>query len=318
MGNKLACFLRKNYERIFIGFNTVLTIIIAIYSNYLYSSLVDVSQKESGFQLDSLFFIFISIIIVVLLIFVLDYLKAYIREKLFADFVDEKNIKQAYSSVRNLSFKQLELFQNSLDSDHQDVPLNVMLMKLHCENINYIVEQCYEYLTNVYTTRGELIHDICFEVTFMTLSYFDSEITIPASCNKERRSPISMIERKKNINVYKNTVTASIYKVFEKNERPEMQIIENTVPKQNSDTKYAFIYNGQENRIKSSVVLPILSHKNELLGTLVAHCDKSDFFLNKKRRFWQEILELFAVEIAKEKYLIDKMLVSEFDLEKPF
>ena len=40
---------------------------------------------------------------------------------------------------------------------------------------------------------------------------------------------------------------------------------------------YAQLYPGELERLQSSVIYPILSDTNELLGTLVVHCDKTGF-----------------------------------------
>jgi hypothetical protein len=60
-------------------------------------------------------------------------------------------------------------------------------------------------------------------------------------------------------------------------------------------------YPGQTNRIKSSVVYPVLSSRNAVLGTLVVHCDKVRFFRTGEGRYWREVLEIFAARIALER-----------------
>ena len=52
-------------------------------------------------------------------------------------------------------------------------------------------------------------------------------------------------------------------------------------------------------------MLPVLSHKSELLGTLVVHCDSNGFFKEGKKNFWYEIMQLFASEIGKYKLMLD-------------
>ncbi|MBN2830021.1 MAG: hypothetical protein JXR56_06855, partial [Candidatus Cloacimonetes bacterium] len=77
----------------------------------------------------------------------------------------------------------------------------------------------------------------------------------------------------------------------------------------------------QKDRIKSSIVYPVLSPKNELMGTIVLHCDKSSFFKKEDKQLWSDILELYAKEIAREKVMLDNYsklhteLKTSFDLE---
>jgi len=85
-------------------------------------------------------------------------------------------------------------------------------------------------------------------------------------------------------------------------QKPSIRIIENTC-----DSKYNYneLYDKQKNRIKSSIIYPVLSPKNELLGTIVVHCDKNGFFKNEKEKFWIELLEIFSKRIAIEKMKMD-------------
>ena len=79
---------------------------------------------------------------------------------------------------------------------------------------------------------------IDFEVTcFMTMSYVDHHITIPAAANREGRAPRSMQLRKAQIDIDDNSVTAEIYR-----ERgPHTHIIENTGDVRGSYQELCFI-----------------------------------------------------------------------------
>ncbi len=132
----------------------------------------------------------------------------------------------------------------------------------------------------------------------MTKSYIDGYITIPASANKDGRSPLSMVLRKAQPKIYENTISASIYRET----RPNVKIIEDT---SNQKFGYEVLYAHQLDRIKSSIISPVFSDTNELLGTLVVHCDLINFFKYDKLKYWTNLLEIFAKRLAFEKAKLD-------------
>lgn len=165
-----------------------------------------------------------------------------------------------------------------------------------------LVDAAYSALTLHYGQARQTDERIDFEVTFMTISYADGGITIPAWANRDGRKPKSMQARPGNIQLYDNTVTAEVYRA----DSTHMRIVEDTEDPQSS---YAELYSGQKQRIKSSVVCPILSSENELLGTLVLHCDRKRFFLERDRKFWTDFCEVFTKRIAFEKQLLDRAAI---------
>ena len=66
------------------------------------------------------------------------------------------------------------------------------------------------------------------------------------------------------------------------------------------------------------MILPVLSHKNELLGTLVIHCNQAGFFKTSRYDFWNERLEIFSVELGYHKLLLDYYIESNPNATKPF
>ena len=68
------------------------------------------------------------------------------------------------------------------------------------------------------------------------------------------------------------------------------------------------MYAGQLDRIKSSVVYPVLSDKSELLGTVVIHCNRAGFFRTAEERFWTKLIEPYAKRIALEKIKFDYLV----------
>ena len=167
--------------------------------------------------------------------------------------------------------------------------------------IQKIVSAAYETLDDFYGKSVNPNDRIKFEATFMTKSYIDNEITIPAYQNKENRAPRSLQQRKDNPKVYDDTITARVYR----EPRPSIHIIEDTTdPK----SEYQELYPSQQRRIQSTVVFPVLSNENLLLGTLVIHCDNKGFFRLDKTKFLSELLEIFAKRLASEKLYLDKIV----------
>jgi hypothetical protein len=59
---------------------------------------------------------------------------------------------------------------------------------------------------------SDLTERINFEVTFMTRSYVDEEITVPACANRKSRTPRSMVLWPEDKTIYRETETAKIYR----------------------------------------------------------------------------------------------------------
>jgi GAF domain-containing protein len=114
-----------------------------------------------------------------------------------------------------------------------------------------------------------------------------------------------MNTRETNPKRYENTETAAIYR----EESPRGRIIEDT----ESHDDYAELYPGQKARIKSSIIWPVLSANNVLVGTLVMHCDRAQFFKKSEAKFWREVCEVFAKRLAQEKLRLDKAVLLRED-----
>ncbi len=173
-------------------------------------------------------------------------------------------------------------------------------IELYCGSVEVIrefVKAAYLTFSDSYGNGSDPMSRINFEVTFMTLSYRDSKITIPACANRDSRQPRSMVLRSSNPDIYKDTETAKIYNA----PRPEPVIVNDTKQFQ----KYSELYPGELERLRSSIIYPVLSDKNELLGTVVTHCDKAGFFDSTRSKYWFELLEVFAKHIAVEKRKLD-------------
>lgn len=137
-----------------------------------------------------------------------------------------------------------------------------------------------------------------FEVTFMTKDPVDAAITILAWASRDGRAPKSLTEQAKRRDIYDTTVTADLYRAAA-TRQPSTRIISTT----NRD--YSELYPGQKDRIRSSIVHPVLSGHNVMLGALVVHCDQESFFRRADEKYWRDLLEIFATRVALEKTRLD-------------
>jgi GAF domain-containing protein len=164
-------------------------------------------------------------------------------------------------------------------------------------HLTRIVKGVYELFEGGFGT-GDPEGGISFETTFMTKSYRDHNITIPAYANRDGRAPHSLTMRDSNIGIYENTVSASVYK----DQCPVVKIVEDT----EATPTYSALYDGQKKRIQSTIVYPVRDAQNRLLGTLVVHCDKKRFFRTCDERDWARVLEIFSKRLAHEKSKMDR------------
>lgn len=172
--------------------------------------------------------------------------------------------------------------------------------------ISAIVDNVYRLFEATYGESDKLENRVDFEATFIAKSYLDGGLTIPAYANRNRRAPRSMRHREGNPKHFDETVAAQLYR--ETNTTPRLQIISAT---DDPEYKYVELYPGQKERVKSSLVHPVLSPQNELVGVLVVHCNRARFFREEDRRYWTELLELFATRLALEKVKLDALCQSE-------
>lgn len=170
--------------------------------------------------------------------------------------------------------------------------------------IGDLVEALFQTLETFYSSSAVPGENILFEVTFMTRSYRDDHITIAAWANREGRAPLSLQMRECNPKVYDRSVTAQIYEA----DRPVAIIVEDTGDPAQA---YAQLYQGQLDRIKSTIVYPVLSDMNTVIGTIVAHCDRVGFFRHKDSGYWRELFEVFVSRIAVEKLRLDQWAESQ-------
>ncbi len=157
-----------------------------------------------------------------------------------------------------------------------------------------LVTAAWEVVNSHHNGSSTSTERINFELTLITQSLRDSELTIAAWCNRDNRRPKSLLLRdQNNVRIYERTEAAKMIS----NRVMDTLVIEDTSA---PEANYEALYDDQKVRIRSAVLHPILSPKSEHLAILVLHCERTDFFRNEDRRYWHELFTVFAPSIALE------------------
>lgn len=303
----LSNILKKKCPQLLTTASMLLSVFLALVSDKIYETLSGLFKDSVSSFIRAILIIILVVGTVMLFYFIASFAQ-YLEKRIIPESLDDRHMKSAFLQLRTLGSNRQASFQDSFCTPAQTSADHCLVEELgRCMQLT--VDSCYDFFRNSFSDPNKLVDDISFEVTFMTKSYKDGEITIPYSANKENRTPISMLQRKNDPNTFNHTETAKIYEMT----RPCMLLIEDTYENKN----YAEIYDGQKKRIRSSVVLPVLSHHNELLGTLVVHCNQAKFFQQTRYDFWRELLEMFSVELGYNKLMMD-YYINHKNLEKPF
>uniref|UniRef100_UPI0013D0ACD6 hypothetical protein n=1 Tax=Myxococcus vastator TaxID=2709664 RepID=UPI0013D0ACD6 len=78
------------------------------------------------------------------------------------------------------------------------------------QRIQELTAKVHQFFESKYGQSAKIEEKIDFEVTFMTKSYIDDGITIPAHANRMGRAPKSMLERPGNPDRYGRSITAEV------------------------------------------------------------------------------------------------------------
>lgn len=162
------------------------------------------------------------------------------------------------------------------------------------ERIDNLIKAAWEVINANHNVSVSPTERINFEITLITHSIIDSELTVASWRRRDGRSPKSLqIRNSSEKELFRRTEAAKMMA----NTITETRIIEDTsAPSEN----YESLYEGQKSRIRSSVLYPILSPKCKPLGVFVLHCEVPGFFKTSDRRYWHELLSVFASPIALE------------------
>jgi hypothetical protein len=200
----------------------------------------------------------------------------------------------AYDQIDRCSSELLK--QVSKGSPPPDHFVNSLVASVN--DLKNIVDAAYRTFEAVYGPQSGSADRINFEVTFMTRSYVDHLITIPACINREGIEPASMRLRANNPNIYAGTVTDQIYQ----EQKPRLHIVEST---RDQRSNYSELYAGQKDKLQSTIIAPVVSSQHILLGTMVVHCDRDGFFKEADRKFWTDISSIFTGKLAVVKMKLD-------------
>jgi hypothetical protein len=207
---------------------------------------------------------------------------------------DRRVIEDARERITKLTLQQLTHCDAIMESENVPIDQFRSIFICEIERINSLVAEAWEVVNSHHNVSDSPTERINFELTLITPSIRDSELTVASWRRRDNRRPLSLLKRdegKKDI--YQRTEAAKMMA----NNITDTRIIEDTsVPSEN----YESLYDGQKERIRSSVLHPILSPKSKPLGVLVLHCEIKEFFKVADRRYWHELLSVFAPSIALE------------------
>lgn len=316
--SKFISWIAYRYDIISNIISAALSIGSSLFAASLYESMKNASNSSADI------FILCTLGVIVFCVIVLySMFSCWIKNKLvIKDYKYKDYIEKAYLEIQDLSFKSQEKLQEIVTS-----PIDSnKLLNWSFGGLKLVVQKCYDFFIASYGEAKEFIETTRFEVTFMTKSYNDGGLTIAAWANRENQKPISMLNRDNNIDCYKDTVAARLYREYHENKQPQMVIVSDTkeviktkgteVPEGRDRTEgaegaegaegtYKELYPGQLDKSKSSIIVPVFSRKYELLGVLVVYCNKTGFFREDDRQFWKRMTELFTDEIGTYKLILD-------------
>jgi hypothetical protein len=173
------------------------------------------------------------------------------------------------------------------------------------EDVRRITTALYDFLDTKYQDTRLPGENVVLETVFMTKSYVDGLITICAWANTDRRMPKSLTMRQDQPNIYDRTVAAELYRESV-SKRPEPRIIQDT----ESTLGYQQLYERQYQRIRSTVVCPVLSSESTIRGALVATADHPAFFRQSDAKYWELVFGVYAKRIALQMLRLDDTVKS--------
>jgi hypothetical protein len=153
------------------------------------------------------------------------------------------------------------------------------------------VRAVWEIVNSHHNPESDATKRINFEATLIAPSLKDNWLTIAAWKNRGDKRPKSLLLRADNPQIYQATMA---HKMIADRATGTLVIPDTST----ANVEYKALYEGQLDRIKSTVLHPILAPTNEHLGVLVVHCDVADVFRKDKVRYWTEMLGIFDASLA--------------------
>jgi hypothetical protein len=203
-------------------------------------------------------------------------------------------IADARERMTTLNVEQLARCDKSMEKESVSIDELRSVLICEVERIDGLIKAAWEVVNSHHNVSVNATERINFEMTLITPSLQDQELTIASWCNRDNHRPKSLSLRLEgNTRIFRLTEAA---KMIEKGTTETIVIEDTSAPTEN----YQPLYEGQKARIRSSVLHPILSPKGKHLGVLVLHCERHRFFSGDDRRYWHELLSVFGPTIALE------------------
>ncbi|HSE19584.1 MAG TPA: hypothetical protein VLB46_21165 [Pyrinomonadaceae bacterium] len=208
--------------------------------------------------------------------------------------IRERAIADARERITKLNVEHLVSCDALMENESVSLPELRSVLICELDRIHRLITAAWEVVNSHHNVSVATTDRLNFEMTLITQSLCDSELTIASWCNRDNFRPKSLLLRTKgDKTIYRRTEAA---KMIEKRITDTVVIEDTSAPTEN----YEPLYEGQKMRIRSSVLHPILSPKSEHLAVLVLHCERTKFFRLGDTRYWRELFSVFAPSIALE------------------
>ena len=162
------------------------------FAAYLSYSVAETMKKDTSPFLLLLFHATIFIVMLTCVIFIFRVFSLYRDQLKMESEKVKENLLHSYSICERTITEKIS-FVSSCDNLRENF-LEAFITSL--KYIQNIVDSLYQSLESEFGKAFSNNERIDFEVTFMTKSYIDGNITIPASANKDGRTPYSMLIRR--------------------------------------------------------------------------------------------------------------------------
>ena len=189
----MKTFIYKYKKNFSVVISSVAAVLMSLFENWIYDQAKEwVREIEEGQKIIIGIIIGSLILVFMIFVFIISRVSIFLYEKVFPDSSYNEHLQEAFIAQKAMFAKRQEELQDEilLGRTNQDIQISQAN-----KNIQFAIDCCYSFFEKAYTNSNSMVSDIRFEVTFMTISYKDGGITVPYSCNKEKRQPNSMLSR---------------------------------------------------------------------------------------------------------------------------
>ena len=138
-------YLKKNKDAIITTITSIFSIILALLSSFLYDYIK--AHFDESFNLILIPYIIVNIYV----IYRLSQFAYKLRNKFLSDCEDNTYVLRAFVSMKSLENSQGEQLQEQL-KDKTSIS-SALLASICINNINSIINQCYEFFNNTFSTE---------------------------------------------------------------------------------------------------------------------------------------------------------------------